>query len=123
MIFPRQLISMFNTETDVLKYGSLFIRIISPFYLLSVINQIYSGSLRGAGSAKMPMIIMLLSFVVFRQIYLYIISRLIDNVVPVALGYPAGWLLCSVLIFLYYKRGKWEKNRVIVSESCESEIS
>lgn len=111
MAFPRQLISMFNTDPDVLAYGTLFIRVISPFYLLCVVNQIYAGTLRGAGDTKAPMFIMLFSFVVFRQLYLYVTSKLVGTVIPVALGYPAGWLLCSVIIFMYYRRGKWEKKR------------
>ena len=50
------------------------------------------------------MVIMLMSFVVVRQIYLFVISRTIGTITAVALGYPVGWLICSVTIFLYYKR-------------------
>jgi Na+-driven multidrug efflux pump len=121
MVYPKQLISMFNTDPEVLNYGMLFIRIISPFYLLCVVNQIYAGSLRGAGDTKSPMIIMLMSFVVFRQIYLFVISRLWDTLLPVALGYPVGWVLCSTAIFIYYKRGKWENKRVVVNECASAE--
>lgn len=109
MLFARQLIAMFNTEPEVLAYGTLFTRMISPFYLLCTVNMIYGGSLRGAGDATAPMVIMLMSFVVFRQIYLYATSVLIGTLTPVVFGYPVGWLLCSILIFIYYKRGKWEK--------------
>ncbi len=114
--FAKPMISMFNSDPQVLEYGTMFIRIISPFYLLCVINQIYSCALRGAGDTKAPMIIMLMSFVVFRQLYLYAASRLLGTVIPVALGYPVGWLLCSISIFIYYRLGKWEKNRVVVNE-------
>jgi Na+-driven multidrug efflux pump len=117
MIFAGQLIPLFNTDPNVIMYGKLFIRIISPFYLLCVVNQIYAGSLRGAGDTKTPTVIMLLSFVVFRQIYLFVTSKLIGTVIPVAFGYPAGWLLCSIVIFIYYKFGKWEKNRVTICKS------
>lgn len=117
MIFAGQLIPLFNTDPNVIMYGTLFIRIISPFYLLCVVNQIYAGSLRGAGDTKTPTVIMLLSFVVFRQIYLFVTSKLIGTVIPVAFGYPAGWLLCSIVIFIYYKFGKWEKNRVTICKS------
>ena len=117
MIFAGQLIPLFNTDPNVIMYGTLFIRIISPFYLLCVVNQIYVGSLRGAGDTKTPTVIMLLSFVVFRQIYLFVTSKLIGTVIPVAFGYPAGWLLCSIVIFIYYKFGKWEKNRVTICKS------
>jgi putative MATE family efflux protein len=116
MLFSSQLISLFNTDPAVLEYGRLFILIDSPFYLLCVINQVYASSLRGAGDTKAPMVIMLLSFVVFRQIYLYLTSHFIGTVIPVALGYPVGWLLCSAVIIIYYRRGVWESKRVIVNK-------
>lgn len=122
MIFAGQLIPLFNTDPNVIMYGTLFIRIISPFYLLCVVNQIYAGSLRGAGDTKTPTVIMLLSFVVFRQIYLFVTSKLIGTVIPVAFGYPAGWLLCSIVIFIYYKFGKWEKNRVTICKSNSQQL-
>ena len=47
---------------------------------------------------------MLGSFVVFRQIYLFIMSRYISNtIMPIALGYPAGWLLCSTIMVISYR--------------------
>lgn len=116
IIFSRQMISLFNPDPQVLEFGTLFIRLVSPFYLLCVVNQVYAGSLRGAGDTKTPMIIMLASFVVFRQIYLFVISRFFDSVIPVALGYPAGWLLASITIFIYYRYGKWECKRVVVND-------
>lgn len=116
MIFAEPLISMFNKEPDVLEYGTLFVRIISPFFLLCSVNQVYSSSLRGAGDARAPMIIMLASFVAFRQLYLFVTYRFIGTIIPVALGYPAGWLMCSALIYIYYRWGNWEKKRVMVTE-------
>lgn len=104
MLFAPQLIGLFNRDQGVLYYGTLFIRMISPFYLASTVNQILSGSLRGAGATKVPMLIMLGSFVVFRQIYLFVTYRLFGTIVPIALGYPIGWVLCSVLIYLYYRK-------------------
>ena len=32
------------------------------------------------------------------------------------LGYPVGWVLCSVLLLGYYRSGKWKK-RSLVGES------
>ena len=84
---------------------TLFLRRLTPFYVLSCFNQVYAGALRGAGNSRAPMIIMLCSFVLFRQCYLYIMSNFVSNtVLPIALGYPAGWLVCSVLTGLYYKK-------------------
>ena len=99
------LVAFFNKPPEVVTYGTLFLRHLSPFYLLCCVNQIYSGALRGAGNSRAPMVIMLASFVLFRQAYLYVVSHFISNtILPLAMGYPAGWLVCSTLILLYYRR-------------------
>ena len=98
----------------MVAYGTLLLRYISPFYLLCCINQIYSGALRGAGNSQVPMVIMLGSFVVFRQIYLYIMSHYISNaLLPLAMGYPAGWLVCSAATLLYYRRAALGRRRLV----------
>lgn len=112
IIFAPSLVKLFNQEPDVVGYGTLFLRILIPFYLCCCANQVYAGSLRGAGDTKAPMLIMMGSFIVFRQVYLFIASRLTDSVTWIALGYPFGWLVCSVLIYLYYRLSHWEKHRI-----------
>ena len=109
MLLAPQLVALFNREPAVVEYGALFIRLISPFYLLTSVNQIYSGALRGAGDTRAPMLIMLFSFVLFRQIYLFVTYRLGGGIIPIGLGYPAGWLVCSLLMLVYYYAGGWLK--------------
>lgn len=109
LCFASMLVQMFNRDPEVVRYGSMLLRMISPFYLLCCINQIYAGSLRGLGNSKAPMVIMLGSFVLFRQIYLFVISRLMDTIRAVAFGYPMGWMVCSLSLFFYF-RWYWKKN-------------
>ena len=114
LVFAPQLTAFFNRKAEVVAYGTLLLRYISPFYLLCCINQIYSGALRGAGNSQVPMVIMLGSFVVFRQIYLYIMSHYISNaLLPLAMGYPAGWLVCSAATLLYYRRASLGRRRLV----------
>ena len=115
VIFAPSLVRLFNQDSEVVAYGTLFLRLLIPFYLCCCANQIYAGSLRGAGDTRAPMFIMMGSFILFRQVYLFIISRVTDSVSWVALGYPFGWLVCSVIIYLYYRLSHWEKHRVSVS--------
>ena len=100
---------MFTPDPEAQWYGVFFIRYCVFFLLSGCVNQVLAGSLRGVGDAKAPMVIMLLSFVVFRQIYLYIGTRIARTVYVVGFGYPAGWLMCMVLFVLYYKFSGWEK--------------
>ena len=103
------MVRLFNQDERVLYYGVLFLRLNSIFDPLNVTNQIHAGALRGVGDAKTPMIIMLGSFVVLRQIYLFIVSRLTDSIYFIALGYPMGWLACSTLMLWHVRRSGWER--------------
>jgi len=114
MIFAPHLVQFFNDEPQVIEYGTMLLRWISPFYVLCCANQILSGALRGAGNSKVPMIIMLVSFVAFRQVYLFVVSNFISNtVLPIAMSYPAGWLLCSALTIIYFKTVRLDKTRLV----------
>ena len=105
MFFAPQLVSFFNSKPEVVAYGAMLLRWMSPFYVLCCVNQIYAGALRGSGNGRVPMVIMLFSFVLFRQCYLYIMANFISNtIIPIAMGYPMGWLVCSALLLVYFNK-------------------
>lgn len=114
LLLAPQLVGFFNSDPEVIRYGAMLLRLMSPFYVFCCVNQIFSGALRGAGDSRAPMIIMVSCFVVFRQIYLYVMSNYISNtIVAIAFGYPAGWLLCSLVVFFYFRYSHWEKHRIV----------
>ena len=114
ILFAPALVAFFNNEPEVVAYGTLFLRCMCPCYVFICVNQIYSGSLRGAGISQPPTYIMLISFVAFRQIYLYIMANFISNtILPIAMGYPAGWLVCSILTLIYYNHVDLAGKRVV----------
>lgn len=113
LLFAPSIVAFFNDKTEVIYYGSMLLRWLSPFYVLCCFNQVYSGALRGAGNAKAPMILMLCSFVLFRQVYLFFMSRICNEIIPIAMSYPAGWLLCSALTTLYFHKAKLGSTRLV----------
>ena len=102
MILSPYLCRLFTTDEEVIAYGVHFIRIIAPFYIICCFNQIFSGALRGVGNTKVPTIIMLFSFVLFRQIYLYTVKMLGNNFNLISIAYPMGWVVCSILMSILY---------------------
>jgi len=106
VIFAPTIASLFNKETLVIAYAATFIRVNEFFDIVACTNQIHAGALRGVGNAIVPSIVMIFSFVVFRQIYLKIVSMLTSSIIPIAWGYPAGWICCSIILFIYFKRHK-----------------
>lgn len=110
VVFANASVSLFNSDENVVYWGARFLRYVSPFYLLCCINNILTGAIRGAGESRVPMLITIGSFVVFRQIYLFIGTNYIINTpLFVAMGYPAGWAVCSTALLLYYRLGGWDK--------------
>ena len=119
LIFSPEIVAFFNSKHEVVQYGSMLLRWMTPFYVLCCFNQIYSGALRGAGNSKAPMIFMLASFVAFRQIYLFGMSNIWNEIIPIAMSYPAGWLLCSILTGVYYHKVRLGKSRLVEDEKSE----
>lgn len=113
MAFASPVVAFFNGKAEVVEIGTMLLHWLSPFYVLCCFNQIYSGALRGAGNSRAPMIIMLSSFVAFRQVYLFIMARAWNEIIPIAMSYPAGWLLCSTLTAVYYHSVQLGKNRLV----------
>ena len=104
VIFSGSFVRIFNANENIIGYGSLFLRYLTPFYLFWCVNQIYSGALRGVGKSTAPMIIMLTSFVLFRQAYLFVVANFIANeILYIAMGFPAGWILSAIITIIYYK--------------------
>ena len=112
LIFAPGIVRILNDKPQVVEYGTLLLRVVTPFFLVSCFSHLYSGALRGAGDSRAPMIIMLSTFVGARQLYLFIMSRVCNEVIPIALSYPVGWILCSVVTTIYYHRAKLDASRI-----------
>lgn len=104
MLFAPTLATVFNPDPAVVEIAAVLLRTLTPFYIFTSVNQIFAAAMRGAGDSRAPMIIMLTAFVGFRQLYLWIMTSFISNdLLPVGLGYPAGWFICAVCMFVYYR--------------------
>lgn len=102
-------VGLFTPDPEVITFGVLFIRQNVFFLLFNSVNHVLAGALRGRGDSTGPMVIMLLSFVAVRQVYLFIMTRFIANTpATVGFGYPVGWTTCCILETLYFFV-KWSK--------------
>ncbi len=110
-MFASKAVGLFTKDQNVIDYGVLFLRTNVYFLLFNCINHVLAGALRGRGDSNGPMIIMLATFVVVRQIYLFLITHFVANTPAiVAFGYPVGWMSCCVCEVTYFMI-KW-RNRL-----------
>lgn len=107
---PTPLVKLFIDDGDTIRFGTLFIRLCTPFATLCSLNQVFSGAMRGAGSSRIPMVVTLCTHVFFRQAFLAVISRVLPgNLQAVAFAYPLGWIICGVVISLCYRFSGWDR--------------
>lgn len=102
--YGENVIAIFNSERDVVKAGRLIQLTFIPFYIFLPITQIYSGVLKGAGKTVGPTIIMIFNFVILRQIYLAIITKIIRSIVYVFLGWAFTWITSAIMFVVYYHK-------------------
>jgi putative MATE family efflux protein len=108
-IFAEPAIKLFSQDMSVVEYGALFIHANVFFLIANCVNHTLAGALRGRGDSKGPMVIMILCFVIIRQIYLFVVTRYVANTaLLVGFGYPVGWVSCCIVEVLYY-RIKWAR--------------
>lgn len=102
-IFAAPAVGLFSPDEAVIGFGMLFIRANCFFLLFNCVNHVLAGALRGMGDSKGPMLIMLLTFVGIRQVYLFVVTHFIANTpFLVGFGYPVGWTSCCILELSYY---------------------
>ena len=117
--FAHGAVRLFSPDEAVIRYGVLFIRTNVIFLLFNCINHVLAGALRGRGDSRGPMVIMLSTFVVLRQIYLYLVTHLYANTPKiVGFGYPVGWVSCCVAELLYFAMRR--RRRLAAEENAKT---
>ncbi len=115
--------SIFSKTPDVVTNSAILLRYISPFYVCCCVNQIIAASLRGSGNTTAPMIIMLSTFVGFRQVCLFVISNYISNtLVPVGMSYPLGWMACAITLLIYFSKFNMSKTRIVSKQPSSKSL-
>jgi Na+-driven multidrug efflux pump len=104
MIFAPQIVAFFNSKPEVVEYGSMLLRWMTPFYVLYSFNQIYSGALRGAGNSKAPMVIMLTCWCAVRILVLFTLGQALHDIRLAFWIYPFTWTLSSTVYVILLKR-------------------
>jgi len=101
--FADMSVALFNSDPEVIAYGSAMMHYIIPLYTLMAVREIYLGILRGYGNTKVPMVLSLIGMVVVRQIYLAISMRVAPSIENIYFCYPMAWGVTAALVFIYYQ--------------------
>lgn len=122
VIFRKSLIAAFNSDAQVIATGADYLLVVGAFYFLFTAMFLYQSVLRGAGDAITPMLITLVALWIARIPFAYFLSARFGTM-GIWWGIPSAWLVGFILAYIFYKRGKWRKRKLVeVNEISSEEI-
>ena len=106
ILFGNLAFWLFSKDAHVIELGNRIIRTTFPFYWLYVVLQVFGDSIKGAGKATPPTVIILINITLIRSLILISFVPAYPDVRTVALSYPITWFLTAVEMVIYYKLTK-----------------
>lgn len=106
--FCMPLSRLFVSDPAVTAYSVWLCRFTAPFYILFLFGDVFAAAIRGCGEVVWPMTLTLIGTCGFRLLWVALIHIFGGpSLLNVAASYPASWFFNSLLMSLYYFRGKW----------------
>lgn len=113
LLFGRPMMEQFNKNPNVVAIGQNYLLITCSFYFLASLMFSTTGVIRGAGDAFGAMIFTIISLWFVRVPAAYLLSATAMGPSGIWLSQPLGWLVGSVAVYIYYRKGRW-KEKVLV---------
>ena len=105
--FDEQLLSIFSSDSEVIKYGLMMMHTLIPMYFLLTITHALNGIIRGAGKTKVPMMVMIVCWCCMRMAWILTTVPLFNDIQFVFYGWPITWAASSLWLIIYYLSHKW----------------
>lgn len=92
-LFGGTLVSVYNSDPEVISYGILRLKYICvPYFTCGVMDTLV-GSIRGLGYSIMPTIVSLIGACLLRIIWIATIFQVFHNLPVLYVSYPVSWVL------------------------------
>lgn len=101
-VFSKQMVSLFNTDPEVIKYGTVILTINCLGYFVYIPSEIFLGCSRGMRHAGVSALLNFLGICVTRLIWVWFIFPMNRTVTMLYLCYPISWAFSTILQAAYY---------------------
>ena len=102
LAFGNQLVSIYNSDPEVIHYGMTRLKIILPTYFLCGLMDVMVGQLRGVGYSILPMMISLTGACLLRVVWIYTFFAANPTLEVLYISYPISWLITFATHFVCY---------------------
>ena len=113
-VAPQFILRIFTNNPDVIREGVEYIRFFSLDYIIVAFLFSINGLLMGAGMTTFTMINSILTSLVLRMPFAYLLGIVWDmGLSGIALAAPVASIGGLIISFCFYKSGKWAKKEMI----------
>lgn len=98
----KPLSSLFTSNDTVIELSVQMFRMISPFYAIAIVSEVFSGAIKGIGDTFKPMVLTLIGTCAFRIAWIIYMLPKSPTVMTVLLGYPVSWMISTLLFTSLY---------------------
>jgi putative MATE family efflux protein len=113
LVFAPQIIRLFNTTPDVIKYGSMCLRIIAAGYIFYGYGMVVINSFNGAGDTKTPTYINFVCFWLFQLPIAYLMAITLDfGPSGVFMAITLAEIIIAIVAIVWFKKGHWKLVKV-----------
>ncbi|WP_223033479.1 MATE family efflux transporter [Hanstruepera marina] len=113
LVFAPQIILLFNDTPDVVKYGSLCLRVIAAGYIFYGYGMVVINAFNGAGDTKTPTYINFVCFWLIQLPFAYIVAVTLDfGPIGVFGAITLVEILIAIIGIIWFKKGYWKSVKV-----------
>ncbi len=113
LVFAPQIVLLFNETPDVVKYGSLCLRVIAAGYIFYGYGMVVINAFNGAGDTKTPTYINFVCFWLLQLPFAYFMAITLDfGPSGVFWAITLAEILIAITAIIWFKKGYWKKTLV-----------
>lgn len=113
LVFAKQILSLFSSEVDVIKFGALALQVIAAGYVFYAYGMVVIQAFNGSGDTKTPTWINFVAFWLFQIPFAYVVSIHFNiGALGVFLAVVLAEALLATLGIIWFRKGKWKSVKV-----------
>ena len=93
LAFGDKLLTIYNTDPDVIYWGMVRMGIILPTYFVCGLMDVAACQMRGMGYSVLPMVVSLTGACAFRLIWIFTVYAMHPTMQTLYISYPISWAL------------------------------
>ena len=114
-VFCKNLVGLFTQDADAQAYAIQMMHYLAPCAWIFSFSDILGGAIRGSGDTVKVTVITALCICLFRIVWLIPLLHFFNDIRIVFLRYPVSWVLCSMVMIIYFFKGSklWKDIRAV----------